>query len=480
MTTLAAAVRTGWDAPQDASPVDPTSLRPLGDVPATTPKELDALASAADRCVRGSWSTDTRLRQDRLWRWAEVLAERTGELVEALVRETGKNRREAHAEVAGACEALRYNAGMARLVGGRAGTLTDGSQAHLVREPVGVTGFIVPWNWPLLLLMRDLAPALAAGVTALIKPAPQTTRVTLQALELGYEAGLPRDVVAVAVGDVAVGEAVVTHPLVRAVAFTGSTRVGGAIRQAASADMTRTLLELGGKASMLVFDDADVDTAAETAARASVITTGQMCMACTRLLVHRSVFDRVRERVVDTIGSLRVGDPAEERSDVGPLISAASVDGFVSAMELAQSSATVLVGGKRLTPDGLPGHFVSPAVVTDVDLDSPLVQDDLFAPVLTLEPFDSETQAVRMANATPYGLVGSVWTSDVDRSWRTARALRCGTVWINGYNRSYPEMPSGGYGASGLGRTRGVEGIEQFTELKHVHFGVRSGEGDPR
>lgn len=473
--TMTQPLSTAWSTPQDVRPVDPCSLRPLDAVTATTPHELDTLAAAADRRLRGSWSTDTRTRQDSLWRWAEALAEHAEELADALVRETGKNRREARAEVAGACEALRYNAGLARWVGGRAGTLPDDSLAHLVREPVGVTGFIVPWNWPLLLLFRDLAPALAAGVTALVKPAPQTTLVTRRALEIGREAGVPDGVVAMVVGDAEVGEAMITHSLVRAVAFTGSTRVGAAIRQSAAPDMTRALLELGGKSSMLVFADADVDTASETAARASVITTGQMCMACTRLLVDRRIFEHVRDRVVDTIGSLRVGDPADERTDIGPLISESSADRFESVMDLARSSATLLTGGERVAPDGLPGHFVTPAVVTDVTSDSPLVQEDLFAPMLTLEPFESEREAFDLANATPYGLVGSVWTADLDRSWRAARALRCGTVWVNGYNRSYPEMPSGGYGASGLGRTRGVEGIEQFTELKHIHFTVSSG-----
>ncbi|GAA5167570.1 MULTISPECIES: aldehyde dehydrogenase family protein [Amycolatopsis] len=458
----------GWEVPQDARPADPATLRVLGEVPATTPGELDKAVRTADEAQHGTWPVDAKQRQGLLWRWADLLEEHRGELVTSLVAESGKPVREAGIEVTGVVDALRYNAGMARLVHGRAGTLPDGSQAHLVREPVGVTAFIVPWNWPLLLLLRDLAPALAAGVTALVKPAPQTTLVTRRALELAREAGIGEDVVRLVVGDGLVGERLVTHPLVRAVAFTGSTAVGAAIRAAAAPDMTRALLELGGKASMTVFADARVDEAAETAARAAVITAGQMCMACTRLLVQRPVFARVRDTVVDVLRTLRTGDPRDEATDVGPLISGPALDRFSEHIALARSSARVLTGGERLDR---PGHFVTPAAVTGLRVDSPLVQHDLFGPLLSIEPFDDEDEAVTLANATPYGLAASVWTADLDRAWRASRRIRAGTVWVNGYNRSYAEMPSGGYGSSGLGRTRGVEGIEQFTELKHVHFG---------
>lgn len=460
----------GWDSPQDAVPVDPATLRVLGEVPATTPGELDKAVTAADQAQRGDWAVDAKWRQAALWRWADLLERDADELVAALVAETGKPLREARIEVAGAVDAVRYNAGLTRFVGGRAGTLPDGSQAHLVREPVGVTAVIVPWNWPLLLLVRDLAPALAAGVTALVKPAPQTTLVTLRAIELAHEARLGPEVVRVIVGDALVGRRLVTHPLVRACAFTGSTEVGAAIRVAAAPTMTRTLLELGGKASMTVFADADVDAAAEVAARAAVITTGQMCMACTRLLAQRSVFARVRDRAVDVLRSLRVGDPREESTDLGPLISAPARERFLDRVALARSSATLLTGGE--TVDHLPGHFVTPAAVVGAAADSPLIQQDLFAPLLSIEPFDDEQDAVRLANATPFGLAASMWTSDLDRAWRMSRRVRAGTVWVNGYNRSYPEMPTGGFGSSGLGRTRGVEGIEQFTELKHIHFGA--------
>jgi acyl-CoA reductase-like NAD-dependent aldehyde dehydrogenase len=443
-------------------------------VPATTPAELDDAAAAA-AAAAGRWATDGRRRQLALWRWADLLQHHAGELVSALVTETGKPVGEARLELAGAVDALRYNAGLAREAGGRAGTLPDGTEAHLVHEPVGVTAFIVPWNWPVLLLLRDLAPALAAGVTALVKPAPQTTLVTRRVLELGAGAGIGEDVARLVVGNALVGRALVEHPRVRAVAFTGSTATGTVIAAAAAPDMTRTLLELGGKAAMVVFADADAESAAETAARASVITAGQMCMACTRLLVQRPALKQATDRVVDVLRALRVGDPADPATDVGPMISAPARMRMLGRIHHARSCATVLTGGEPFSPDGLPGHFLTPAAVTGVDPSSLLVQDDLFGPLLTIEAFDDEPEAIKLANATRYGLAASVWTSDLARGWRVARSIRAGTVWVNGYNRSYPEMPSGGYGASGLGRTRGIEGLHQFTELKHIHFDVSQG-----
>lgn len=454
---------------EDARPVNPATLEPLGHLPATTPQELNEAAEAAAAVARTRWATDRRWRADVLRTWADGLRAESGSLASALVAETGKPIMEARAEVAGAAEALAYNAGLARHLGGSAGTLPDGSVAHLVREPVGLTGFIVPWNWPVLLLFRDLAPALAAGVTALVKPALQTSLVTERVIALGRDAGLPTSAVRLVVGDVAAGRAVIAHPALRAVAFTGSTAVGAEIMRDAARGMKRTLLELGSKGAAVIFPDADTALAMEALLPSIVITAGQMCMACTRILVPRPLQEEVRERLVDGLRAMRVGDPTDERTRVGPLISAGQrerVEHYLTRIE-----GTVL-GGQRVEPDGLPGHFLTPAVVTDVEVRSPVVQEDIFGPVVTLETFDREDEAIRLINATPYGLASAVWTADIDRAWRVSRAIEAGTVWINGYNRSYPEMPSGGYKLSGVGRTRGVAGVEHFSELKHVHFNV--------
>ncbi|MPZ67723.1 MAG: aldehyde dehydrogenase family protein [Pseudonocardiaceae bacterium] len=464
--------------PTVVRPVDPTTGEPLGEIAANTVSQVDDAARLAERALGEGWRRDTRGRATTLRAWADLLRAHTDELVGSLVGETGKPVTEARAEVAASADALAYNAGMARYVGGRAGALPDGAQAHLVREPVGVVVFIVPWNWPVLLLLRDLAPALAAGVAALVKPAPQTTLVTRRVLDLGAEAGVPKDLLQLLVGGASVAQAAIAHPSVRAVAFTGSTTVGREIGVAAARGLKRSLLELGGKGASIVFADGDVEAATDASLAGSVITAGQMCMACTRLLVERSAYADVLDRLKERAPQLRVGHPAEESTQLGPLISQAQFDKVSGHLDVARADATVVVGGERTQPEGTSGWFLTPAVVTDVDVGSPTVQEDIFGPVLTVEPFDSDPDAVRLANATPYGLTASVWTGSVDRALRIGGALQAGTVWVNGHNRSYPEMPSGGYKDSGIGRTRGVEGIEEFTELKHMHFSLPD-EPDP-
>ncbi|MER5336988.1 aldehyde dehydrogenase family protein [Micromonospora sp. NPDC002717] len=459
-------------------PVDPTTLAPLTPVAVTTRAELDEAAAQAHGALRSPWALDARRRAATLHQWGEALAAHATELADALVTETGKTRSEAHQEIRACVDALTYNAGLARHLGGIAGTLPDGTVAHVVREPVGVTTFIVPWNWPMLLLIRDLAPALAAGVTALVKPAPQTSLVTGRVLALGREAGLPADVAHLVVGGPAVGRASVAHPLVRAVAFTGSTRVGTEILRSAGDGMKRHLLELGGKAATVICADADLEAAIAAVVKAVVVTCGQMCMACTRVLVARPIHQDVLQAVTAGLDGVRVGHPGDPATEMGPLVSPAAGDRM--AATLADAAARHGVhGGQRVHLDALAGHFVRPAVVTGATPDSPVVQRELFAPVVTVEPFDDETEAVRRANATPYGLAMSVWTRDLDRAWRIARRLEAGTVWVNGYNHSYPETPSGGFKSSGIGRTRGTVGLEQFTELKHIHFTVHAPGGRP-
>lgn len=455
---------------------DPATGEVIGSVELTTPEALDAAVARARKAFASEWARDARLRADVLNRWADALAAAAQDTSSLLLRETGKVRAETDLEVAMSIDALRFNAGIARHVDGNGGALPDGSIAYVERQPIGVSGLIVPWNWPVFLLMRDLAPALAAGVTAVIKPAPQTPLATRHVVEVGREAGLPEGVLEVVYGGAEVGRGVVTHPDVRAVAFTGSTEVGKEVMRTAAADLTRVLLELGGKGVSVVFADADVDAALEACARNAFLTSGQMCMANTRILVERSAFESVRDAVVERVRQLRVGDPRSPDTDLGPLISQQHCERVMGYIDLARRRGCIQVGGERIEGDGN-GAFLAPAVICGEHLDEPLVTEEIFGPVVSVEPFSDERSAVAMANASPYGLASAVWTADVDLAWRVARGIDAGTVWVNRYNRMFPEIPSGGFKQSGIGRTRGLEGLRQFSEIKHINWALSPAPG---
>jgi betaine-aldehyde dehydrogenase len=452
--------------------VDPSTHEVLAVRASTSIAELDGLTQRAHARFRSDWAADGVERARCLNAWADAIETQADELATILMRETGKVRAEAQREVELSHDALRYNAGLCRHVDGAAATMADGSAVHLLREPIGPSAFIVPWNWPLFLLMRDLGPGLGAGTTALIKPSPQTPLAIERALELGRSAGLPDGAAAVVYGDGDVGQALVGHPLIRAVSFTGSTHVGRLVAEAAGRDFKRALLELGGKGVSIVFADADLARAVDTCVRSAFITSGQMCMASARLLVERSAYQQVLDAVCAAVDGLTVGPPENPDADLGPLISRGHLERVWSYIELGRDR--VATGGKQLAGDLAPGNYLAPTVLAGEDLPEKILADEIFGPVLTIEPFATDADAVRMANDSPYGLAASVWTSDIDRGWRTARAVDAGTVWVNRYNRMYAEVPSGGMKSSGIGRTRGVAGMLEFTELKHINWHVSS------
>jgi betaine-aldehyde dehydrogenase len=397
------------------------------------------------------------------------------ELTELLTREQGKTIHESQIELDGSAEMVEYYAGLARAVYGRSTLLGPDVTGVILREPVGVVAVITPWNWPLTLLVRSLAPALAAGNATVVKPASLTSAVSVKALALlAEQRELPAGILAVVLGPGATtGDALVGHAGVDMIAFTGETRTGIQVMKRAAEGLRKVALELGGKSPNIVFADADLEKALAGADNAIFTTCGQICTAGSRLLVEETVVDEFVERLAENARHLRVGDGLDTSTQLGPVVSAEQRDKILSYVERGKEEGMLVEGGQALDGGGHRGgfgFFVSPAIFKDLPRTSSLIRDEIFGPVLTVEPFEDEQEAIALANATDYGLAAGVWTQNLDRAWRVGRAIRAGTIWVNTYHHFYDEAEVGGYKRSGIGRHQGLEGLHEFTETKHLNF----------
>ncbi|MBF8377632.1 aldehyde dehydrogenase [Alicyclobacillus mali] len=453
---------------------DPATGHLVARTQSSTKDDVERAVAAARSAFHATdWAMNSHARSRALAAWANAIESKQENLAHLLSHENGKPIREARAEIASAVDALRYNSVMARNVCGRTFQPSRDAYGFLMREPVGVVGVITPWNWPVLLLLRDLAPCLAAGNAAIIKPAERTGAVTAALVELAADLGLfPPGILQLVTGKGSiVGAALVDHPDVDMIAFTGSTEIGQELMAKASRYVKKVALELGGKSPNILFADCDLERSVSTACRSVFMTSGQICMAGSRLLVEASVYEQALGLAKSYAESLRVGMPLDESTDMGPVISETQLKAILAFIEEGRRRGRVIAGGRRLSqPPYHCGHFIEPTVIADVPVDCSVVQEEIFGPVLVVEKFESEEEAIRLANATRYGLVAGIWTKDLDRAFRVARDLQAGTVWLNGYNRNYAEAESGGYKMSGLGRSRGIEGLYEFTELKHIHL----------
>jgi betaine-aldehyde dehydrogenase len=460
--------------------IDPATGRPIGTIADSSESEVTARVDAAAAAQREWAAALPSQRALALHRLADLVEANADELSRLDVEETGKPWTVMRdGELPFAVDNLRFFGASARaLHGTAAGEFSTGYTSMLIRRPAGVVAAITPWNFPFVMAVWKVGAALAAGCSVVLKPAPNTPRSAIRLAELATAAGLPDGAFSVVTGDAEVGEALVAADGVDMVTFTGSTATGKRIMRLAAERPIRAHLELGGKAPLVVFADADLDTVAASAALAATYNTGQDCTAATRLYVERSAFTEVVERVAATMQAIRLGDPGDAATDIGPLVSAAHrerVDGFVRRAEAA--GGTVVCGGAA--PEG-DGFFYPPTLIVGAEQSSELVQEEVFGPVLAVVRFDSEAEAILLANDTRYGLASSVWTSQVDRGLRVAHQIRAGVTWVNDHLPIASEMPHGGRGASGFGKDMGHDAVLEFTlghhvMVKHAQPAERSG-----
>jgi aldehyde dehydrogenase (NAD+) len=431
--------------------------------------DVDAAVAAARRAFEGPWRTMRAAERGHiLFKWAELLKQHADEIVELESLDAGKPIAAVlRQDFPAAVDTLTYYAGWADKISGDVVSTRDDALTYTVREPVGVVAAIVPWNFPLMIGMWKLAPALACGCTVVMKPAELTSLSALRIAELALEAGLPQGVLNIVTGPGrTAGEALVNHPDVDKVTFTGSPGVGRGIMKGAAGNFKRVSLELGGKSANVIFDDADLDAASKAAASGIFFNAGQVCSAGSRVLVQETVYDEVVERLTARARTIRMGDPADRATALGPVISEKQMKSILDYVDIGQKEGALLTtGGERV---GNRGYFISPAVFANVKHEMRISQEEIFGPVVSVIKFRDEADALRIANGTAYSLAAGVWSRDMGRVQRFAKKARAGTVWINTYGYTDVRLPWGGERDSGLGREHGTAAIENFTEPKAV------------
>ena len=428
-----------------------------------------ATAAFADRKGWATWAAGKRGRS--LAKLAQLIKRDSEELAQLESRNVGKPISGARGEVIGASLVFDYYAGAANKIFGQTIPVSKPGLDLTLREPIGVCGLIVPWNFPLLMASWKVAPALAAGNTAILKPASYTPLTALRLGELALEAGIPPGVLNVVTGPGgSAGAALAAHPGVGKVAFTGETTTGQEIMRLASGNVKKVSLELGGKSPNIVFADADLEKFARESPYSVFDNTGQDCCARSRILVERSVHERVVELFAEATRTLKVGDPADDATEVGTLVSQKQKDRVKDYLEIGLGEgATIVVGGTEPDDPALAaGAYLLPTVFDGVDNDMRIAREEIFGPVVSVIPFDTEEEALRLANATPYGLSGSIWSRDIGKALRAAKALQAGVISINSNSSVHTEAPFGGYKMSGVGRELGMSALDLYTETKNV------------
>lgn len=454
---------------------DPASGELLARVPESDAEDAKlAIATARKAFDEGPWrSTPAVERGKLLFKVSKAIMDNFEKFVEMEVRDCGKPRREAEFDVNDAANCFEYYGGLATKIHGQTMQTPDGSVSLIVREPIGVCGQIVPWNYPLLMSTWKLAPALAAGNCVILKPSELTPMSALEMAQIFTEAGFPPGVVNIITGPGAgAGEELATNPQVDKVAFTGGTVTGKKVMQNATNNIKNVTLELGGKNPILVFEDCNFESAVDWTLFAAFANQGEVCSAGSRLLVQKSIHRKFVDELVKRVPRIKLGHGLNEGVVMGPLVSSAHRDKVESYIKIGiEEGAKLLCGGKR--PEGKEfekGNFVEPTIFDDVKPSMRIAREEIFGPVLSVIPFETEEEAIQLANDTEYGLAAGVFTSNITRGHRVINQIRAGITWINNYHPTYNEMPWGGYKQSGIGRELGLFGIEAYLETKQINI----------
>ncbi|MEQ8965050.1 MAG: aldehyde dehydrogenase [Azospirillaceae bacterium] len=453
--------------------VNPTTGRPWAEFPVADAAAVDAAVSVAtDAFTTGPWSTLSPTRRGRLlMRWGDAIAAEAERLGRLEATQNGKLPGEMVLQAKIVCDWLYYYGGLADKIEGRVIPLDRTSVLNYTRrEPLGVVAAITPWNSPLFLTIMAVAPALAAGNTVIIKPSEVTPAGPIEAARLAEQAGIPPGVVNVVAGERATGEALVDHPGVAKIAFTGGVAAGRAIAERAGRRLAHVTLELGGKSANIVFPDAGIEQARAGLLAGIFAAAGQTCVAGSRALIHRSIYDETVEWLVGQARGIAIGSPFDDGTQMGPVATSAQLDKNLSMVSRArEEGAEVAAGGGRAAVEGYPdGFFFQPTVLTGAAPDSFIAHNEVFGPVLAVMPFDEEEEAIALANGTEFGLAAGVWSRDIRRGHRVAARLQAGTVWVNMYRGMTFNSPFGGYKQSGIGRQNGIEAMDAYLQTKSV------------
>lgn len=454
-------------AGQDAFPIiDPSTGVEISRAPIAPPELVDQAVTAAREAFTEWRLTTPKERAQLLLKLADAVERSSEEFARLESRNVGKPISNATEEIPLIVDLIRFYAGAVRVSEGTAtGEYERGSTSLVLRQPIGVVGLITPWNYPLLEAIWKVGPALAAGNTLVLKPSEITPASTVLLAKLAADI-FPAGVFNVVLGDGSTGAAIVDHPGIGMVSLTGDTGTGKKIATGAAESLKRVHLELGGKAPVLVFDDADVSHAAEQLSLAAFANSGQDCTAACRIIVHEKVYDAFLEYFLTQVDKVLVGEPADPDTQIGPVVSERQLERVLGFLERAKgTSAQIRMGGERMNR---PGFYFPLTVVTDVDQDHELVQREVFGPVVTIQKASSDDEMLAFANGVPYGLSASIWTTNLKRTMQFMRDLNFGTVWVNGHLSTVPEMPFGGFGESGYGKELSAHSIDEYSQLKHV------------